>query len=50
MDFALISNDGWCAIKTNQTKPNQTHYLCKIELLEIELFDYVTVYKQIIDV
>ena len=24
MDLALITYKGWCAIKPNQTKPNQT--------------------------
>ena len=30
MDLALITYSGWCAIKPNQTKPNQTKVFLSI--------------------
>ena len=33
----------------NKNKSNQTNDLCQIELLEIELFDHLTVCEQIAD-
>ena len=35
MDLALITYNGWCAIKPDQTKPN--HYTIKMDIIVITL-------------
>ena len=35
MDLALITYNGWCAIKSNQTKPNMNQGIIRFEVANV---------------